>query len=88
MPALSIRIIRANDIAEGAPAVLPRHGKILEGEIVQMIGLERGMVSGLPSVAIMVQLADGQVVFAETSYRLFKIAADALAAAKLAGADA
>jgi hypothetical protein len=43
-------------------------------------GLPRGMVSGLASVAIRLDLPDGRVILTETSMRLFLTAAKALAA--------
>ena len=43
-------------------------------------GLSKGLQSGLPSVAIRIDLPDGSVVVAETTLRLFLTAADALKA--------
>lgn len=49
---------------------------------LRRIGLLRnGMASGRASVAIAVELGDGRVVLAETSYRLWRVAVAALAAA-------
>lgn len=48
---------------------------------VEVGGLTRGMTSGRASVAFCFTLPDGRVVLAETSMRLFKVAADALHAA-------
>lgn len=47
---------------------------------IQLSALPGGMASGLPSVAIRIDLPDGRTVIAETSMRLFVSAADALAA--------
>lgn len=61
-----------------------REGKLLEamGERggIAFAGLDGGMVSGRASVSIRIDLPDGRVVLTETSLRLFKAAADALAA--------
>lgn len=45
---------------------------------IQVTGLDGGMVSGNPSVAIRLDLPDGKTVIAETSLALFLTAADAL----------
>ena len=50
------------------------------GSHIQVTGLEGGMQSGRPSVAIRLDLEDGRVVLAETSLALFLSAADALKA--------
>jgi len=50
------------------------------GPMIQVAVLEGGMASGLPSVAIRLDLPDGQVVIAETSARLFCTAAKAIMA--------
>jgi hypothetical protein len=39
--------------------------------------LKEGMQSGLPSVAFIIELKNGEYVFAQTSLRLFLTAADA-----------
>lgn len=45
---------------------------------IEVGGLPRGMTSGRASVSFCFTLPDGRVVLAETSMRLFKVAADAL----------
>lgn len=47
---------------------------------IQVSALADGMVSGAPSVAIRIDLPNGEVVLAETSLALFLMAADALKA--------
>lgn len=47
---------------------------------IEIAGLEGGMASGLPSVAMRLDLPDGRVVVAETSLVLFLTAADGLKA--------
>lgn len=54
-------------LANGAPAI-------------QVAVLDKGMASGRPSVAIRVDLPDGKHVVAETSARLFCMAARAITA--------
>lgn len=54
-------------LAEGAPPI-------------QVAVLDGGMTSGLPSVAIRLDLPDGRVVVAETSARLFVTAAREISA--------
>ena len=53
--------------------------QVREGEI-EVAALQGGLKSGLPSVAIRLDLEDGSVVFAQTSMRLFLAAADAFRA--------
>jgi hypothetical protein len=47
---------------------------------IHVATLEGGMTSGLPSVALRVDLPDGQTVIAETSARLFCASARAIMA--------
>lgn len=47
---------------------------------IQVAVLASGMQSGLPSVALRVDLPDGKIVIAETSARLFCMAARAILA--------
>jgi hypothetical protein len=47
---------------------------------LRITGLVAGMASGAPSVAIRLDLPDGQIIVAETSLQLFLAAADALKA--------
>ena len=51
-----------------------------EGSSIQVAPLDGGMASGLPSVTIRIDLSDGKVLVAETSARLFVMAADIIAA--------
>jgi hypothetical protein len=51
-------------------------------EPLRLTILDGGMTSGLPSVAIRLDLPDGKVVIAETSLQLFLTAADALKTTK------
>lgn len=54
--------------------------KIHRADIDSMTCLQGGMASGKPSVAVLVQLDDGSVVFAETSLALLVSAARAFVA--------
>lgn len=53
---------------------------VASGDRLAIAGLERGMVSGAPSVMVRIDWADGRVAIAETSLKLFLAAADALKA--------
>lgn len=53
---------------------------IANDDPIQVCGLSGGMTSGRPSVAIRLDLPNGTTVIAETSLRLFLMAADALKA--------
>lgn len=68
---------------DGAAADVPRDKLIhVAGrKPIQVIVLDGGMASGRPSVALRIDLPDGQVVIAETSARLFCSAGRAIAAA-------
>lgn len=59
------------DLAENPPT---------EAVFAAVAALPAGMASGRPSIALRVDLPDGSVVVAQTSYRLFQAAARALAA--------
>lgn len=48
---------------------------------ITVASLDGGMASGKPSVALLIHLDDGSVVFAETSLELFVAAGRALAVA-------
>ncbi len=56
-----------------------QHKKVhkVQSEIVMTV-LEHGMKSGAPSVALVIPLEDGSVVFAETSAKLILTAAAAI----------
>lgn len=47
---------------------------------MSITGLQGGMVSGAPSVALIIPLDDGSFVFAQTTLKLFLTAADVLKA--------
>lgn len=51
-----------------------------KGEIVAFTALPEGMESGRASVALVIQQKNGEMVFAETSLRMFHAAARAFAA--------
>ena len=51
-----------------------------DAPLIQVAVLDGGMTSGLPSVALRLDLPDGRVVVAETSARLFCAAALAILA--------
>jgi hypothetical protein len=53
---------------------------ILHVQDFDVAALDGGMQSGAPSIAIKIDLPTGQVVFAETSLKLFLTAADAFKA--------
>jgi hypothetical protein len=52
--------------------------EIVQGRIAKVVGLDDGMVSGKPSVGFFIEMPDGRLVFAETSYALFEAAAAAM----------
>jgi hypothetical protein len=54
--------------------------KIHRVEHLTIAGLEGGMASGAPSVALVAVLPDGSAFFGETSLKVFLTAADALKA--------
>jgi hypothetical protein len=65
--------------AEGMMADTDR-GKVIVAEKDIKLGvLPGGMTSGMPSISMAIPLEDGRVVLAETSYRLFMMAAEAFA---------
>lgn len=55
-------------------------GKLIEVTNLEIAGLPVGMSSGMPSVAIRIDLEDGRTVFAQTSLRLFLTCAEVLVA--------
>lgn len=67
---------------ENGDALFPEHaGKTIHHATkIQFGGLPKGMQSGRTSVSIVIPLADGSVVIAESSLRLFLAAASALRA--------
>lgn len=54
--------------------------KIVQAKALRMAGLGGGMVSGKATVGMLLEMPDGSYAFAETSLRLFLMAADALRA--------
>jgi hypothetical protein len=76
-------VIRIILEGEGAfPELAGRDDLIHMGDdsVIAITGLEEGMESGLPSVAMCFWLPDGTPVLCETSLRLLLTAADALKA--------
>lgn len=76
--------ITVNLTAPGHGAPLPPAGGYIHPDPARGFvvgGIPQGMASGAPSVAIIIPLPDGSVVFAETSLALFVSAADVLRAA-------
>lgn len=73
-------------IAEGDgvwPDLVSRMDDVIhlkDEDVIQVSALSAGMESGRPSVAFRFDLPDGQVVIAETSVRLFLVAAEILRA--------
>ncbi len=57
-----------------------KEGKIISVSHIKLTALTAGMSSNKTSVALFIDLPDGKVVFAETSLRLFLIAARMLQA--------
>jgi hypothetical protein len=58
-------------------------GKLIhigDGSVIGVGGLAGGMESGAPSVMLRIDLPSGETVLAETSLRLFLLAAEALRA--------
>jgi hypothetical protein len=47
---------------------------------IEVVVLDKGMVSGKPSIAMRIELPDGRTVIAETSGRLFALAGKAVLA--------
>ena len=54
------------------------------GELTDVAMLEKGMTSGLPSVALAIRMPDGRMIFAETSLKLFVGAAQTFVATMVA----
>lgn len=78
---LNMRIVPEGDGQFPELREAAREGRLIESKATMTItGLAAGMASGKPSVAIIIELPDGRVLFAETSLALFLSAADALRA--------
>jgi hypothetical protein len=79
MPALIISMAGE----EGFPAIKDHQRVVYLGEagqVIRVAPVDGGMASGRPSVVIRLDLADGMVVIAPTSARLFCTAAKAIMA--------
>jgi hypothetical protein len=81
MPVLALRFPNPGeptwpDLAEKAAEGMLHHVT----RAISVAGLDHGMSSGKPSVAIRIDLNDGTSVLAETSLALFLTAADGLRA--------
>ena len=77
MPSMDINL----DGDNAWPDLRSKQNKIIhisEGETVKVCALDGGMSSGKPSVCFRIDLPDGRVVLAETSARLFVMAAAAI----------
>lgn len=73
MPGLKI-------ILEGDGSLPELRDRLVGGSLTHVVALAGGMASGKPSVAVVVQTAEGQAILGETSLALFLTAADALRA--------
>ena len=77
MPSMNINL----DGDNAWPDLRSKQSKIIhvaEGETIKICALDGGMSSGKPSVCVRIDLPDGRVVLAETSARLFVMAAAAI----------
>lgn len=72
---------------EQAPWTHVDPGTVLTGQLVSIGLLRHGTREGRASVALLVELADGRHVVAETTFRLFNTAARALAASPVAAEE-
>lgn len=76
-------ILHLNLNGDGAwPDIADKKDKLTwinDGEL-SISCLPKGMTSGAPSVAIRIDLPDGRIIVAETSMRMFQIAAVAMRA--------
>ena len=72
-----LRIILEGDGAFPELGKTIKEDKLIEGVLDAITALPGGMASGLPSVAFVINLPDGRVMFAETSMRMFQMAAAA-----------
>ena len=75
MPQLDIRL--DGDEAFADPPGLQDRPR-MKGELLRIATLDGGMESGRPSVALAILTEEGEIVFAETSVRLFQMAAAAI----------
>jgi hypothetical protein len=78
MVALRIIVDGEGALPELAPAVAA--GRLVRAPLATLAALPGGMQSGEPSVAAVIDLPDGRVVFAETSLRMLLAACDAFVA--------
>lgn len=70
MPALDVRIVRHGDPPPFAGMDRDKVIHLKPGEL-RIVGLEGGMASGAPSVAILALLPSGETVIVETSMALW-----------------
>lgn len=83
MPTFTLSFQQEGPLSETVWPDLERDDCIHLGEGSPAIGLAvlgSGMASGLPSIALRIDLPDGKTVIVETSARLFCLAADAIKA--------
>lgn len=55
-----------------------RGRNVKSGKILKLACLDDGTSGGNPSVGIFIELPDGQLIFAETTYALWKMASAAM----------
>jgi hypothetical protein len=67
-------------ILEGDGAFSEEGDRIVEGTMTKMALLTSGMVSGRPSIGIIIEMPDGTAAFAQTSLRMLLTACDAFKA--------
>lgn len=60
---------------------------VAQGELTSIGLLREGTVGGKATVSMVITLRDGNQVFAETTWRLFSVAATALAATEIARSE-
>lgn len=78
MPVMRIILVGDNAFPELREKF--ERGEVIESTVEAVVALPRGMVGGRPSVAFKIDLPDGRTVMAETSMRLFLMAARAFRA--------
>ncbi len=75
-----LRVILEGDGSMPELAEKMKQGLVLDTQIDAITALPRGMVSGKTSVAVIVNLPDGRVVFAQTTLALLQAATRAFTA--------
>jgi len=73
-------LLDVNLDGDGAWPDLLGRSDLLTGAWTRLTALPAGMVSGRLSIGILVELPDGRLCFAETSWRLLYLAAKAIEA--------